>query len=273
MHRSVGDGVVPQPREPAARVGAQPHVLAVVLAQAHHHEHLLPREHVLDRPLDHARGQHREHGVVAREDLAAEAAAHERAHHAYVLAWNLEGRCNGGGGLAHHLQRVMHRHLAVALPHGHGGVHLHRVVVLDGRVVHRVDGARRGLQALVDVAAPRVGLVARVDGGRRVGVAHVGIEADARLGRVVAHLHQRGRMARLLDGLGHHKADELAVVVNDGVLQQRRGAREAVLRRFGRGRRHLGHVLVREHQQHAGRFFCRRGVDVAHPPGRYRAAQ
>jgi hypothetical protein len=55
------------------------------------------------------------------------------------------------------LRRVVDGDLAVALPDGDGGVHLHGVVVLVGRRVGLLDLRLRAAECLVEVALVAVG--------------------------------------------------------------------------------------------------------------------
>ncbi len=245
------------------------------------------------RPLDVAVELSRTPGQAdilgIQEDLGAESAAHVGRDHAHLVLGQAhdEGRHQQPLDvrvLVGHVQRVLVIGAAVAADgrarlHGVGnqavvdqvqlgdvgstGEHgIHGSLVADGPFVAVVVGG--------DVVHHRAGHAA----GRRVGHQHHGGQ------RVVVHLHQLGRVARLLQRLGHDHGDLVAHVAHgvqrqDGMRRLLHGLAVGAGDQPAAGQavdlvgRHVG---AREHADDAGRGPGRVGGHGAHTRMRVRRA-
>ena len=110
--------------------------------------HLRAGQHDAHRALERARPQHRQHDLVLRAQAGPKAAAHIRRHDANLVGLHLEHAAEIFLDVLHALGLVVHRELAVIVPHRRRGEQFHRIVVLGrnevfGHVAH--SGGRKGL--------------------------------------------------------------------------------------------------------------------------------
>ena len=249
--------------EAAVARGAEGDALDRVRAVADAVVHLAPRQHQLDRPPRHAGAERRQRHVRPGAQPGAEGAADEGRDDADVLGRDAE---HGGELVGHvvHPLRLVPQGQAVAVPGRDRGVHLDRVVVLARDHVGLVDLDLGGREGSFGIAAPRlvrldlalVGLLVRRV--HRLGAADVGGRGLGRVGDA----HQPRRVGGLLEGLGDHERDRLALMVHPVVLEHVQAltdgwVREALVRSVGEPRR----VAVGQDREHAGRPFGLRRVD------------
>jgi hypothetical protein len=159
---------------------------------------LLPRDCELHRTLQVLRTHGREHDVRARCALRAEAAANVPGNDANLPCLEPEHLRDGLRDAPGALVRVVQREPAV-LPDRDRGVRLHRIVVLGGSRVRRIDRDRRRCERLLDVTLLGVGREVRVDLVRLVEPRVVRAELDVVLGDLVVDVDEARRMARGLE--------------------------------------------------------------------------
>ncbi len=236
-------------------------------------EDLLARQRELDRPPGELGELARRDLVGERVELAAEAAAHRRRHHADVRLRHVEDLGEQPVDVVGRLGRGPERELAVGAPLGQRRVLLHRQV----RVALEVE----------DVLADEVGRrerrlhVAELERHRLVHVRPVAVLVDAHLRvlqrildghegaqRLVLHLDQLGRaLGRLLVHRGHRRdrvADHAHLLHAERFL---------VLRHRQDAELHARQVVPGDHRVDAGQRAGARRVDALDERVRMRAAQ
>ena len=169
--------------------------------------HLLAAQHQLDRPADQPRRQDAENLRPGQQPFEPNPPPRKG-----LRIWmfsggmpNEPGRrpCGHGQALARRVDRQ-----PVAVPGGHDGVRLHRVVVL-GRASHRSRrsaGPPRQGRPRHRRAAPRPGCRRRPPAGRSSRSPSRSTRAGSRL---IARRQQRGAFGRGLQRLGDHDGDRL----------------------------------------------------------------
>src|SRR5262245_23757525 len=218
-------------------------------------EHLLASQGNPYRPLEHARSHYGQGRRVLRSQPETECATHVGGKYAQLVFFNAEDVAEIVVHVLRALRLVVDGESTVILTHYGGREHLHRVVVLGGRVVltrMTVHGPLEG--------APRI--AAR---GRRRRDTFPGLRFEftsqerSKVGGVLASfvldVHECGRVTRLLEGLRYHQGYRLRAEVNFRVLQP--------AERRARGRDFIiplpvracesGRVLVADYSQHSGR--------------------
>ena len=268
-HRRGGQRVVRDGGEAAIAGRAHGDALLGARAPADRAEHLRPLQHQLDGPPHLARGHRRQHHMRPHRALAAEPAAHERAHHTEFVRRQAKRLGDGAAHTRDVLRAVVQRE-RIALPHRDGRVGLHGVVRFHGRTVDGLDALRCLRHAGNHVAACGIGrLPLHLAGRVRIGAGGFEIEPRRLLRNLHAH-HARCGL-RMFQRVAHHQRDGLAVVMHLIVLQQRQ---HAPGRRFQRGLATVGQArcaLMRHHQQHAGHGLRDMGIDPRDPTGRHGA--
>ena len=233
-------------------------------------ERLAAVGHPLDVAVELACGPGQAHVLRVQEDLGAEAAAHVRRDHAHLVLGQAqhEGRHEQPlhvRVLVADVQRVLVARSVVAAD---GRARLHGVgdeAVVDQVELGDVRGAgKRGIDSALVADGPLVAVVVGGDvvQGRAGHTASRGIgHADHGGQHVVVHLHQLGRVARLLLREGHDHGHMVAHVAHlalrqDGVLWLLHGLAIGAGDEPATGQavdvvgRHIG---AGEHAQHAGR--------------------
>ncbi len=256
-----GQRVVDDGRQPALLVGAEPDPAARRRPAAGHQVRLRTRQRQLDRPPRQPGGGDGEGHVRPGARLAAEPAPDVRRQHVHPVAGQAELLREHLLDAVGVLRGVVHGEV-VAVPRGHGGVRFERVVVLGRRAVDGLHGGRGPSQSGSHVPNDRRRLLQhRVSRGVGGLIRH---RQDGGLWRV-AGLHEPGGVFSLLLRLGHDDGDRLAVPEDAIGIQDRqahRGGADRCPERGVRARRsHRRRVLVRHHQQHAGRRERPGGVD------------
>ena len=256
-------------RQLSVAARSQQHALLGERPAADRSEHLRSGQRELYRPLELPRGDRGQNHVRPHRALATEAATDERRNDAHIVRRNTERL---GDRLAHArdiLRRVVERE-PIAFPTRDGGVRLHRVVMFHRRRVHRLDADLRLCNSGVEIA-PRERCRRTPRLLRNIGVASRLIEAEHWRLQLVEYAQKRRGIGRALESVGDDQRDRLSVVMNDVVLQQRE--------RAPRGRIDSGHavlrqgrrVLVRKHEQDAGRARGTGAVDPADAATRHGA--
>ena len=150
------DRVMLQRGEPAVGIHSQAQTLLRGAAVADGPEHLVARQHQLDRPPKHARGKNGQDVRAVHDRLRAEAAAEEGAAQKHVLGRNAEkGRKPRLGHRDCLVRRVDGQ--PVAVPFGDDGMRLHRVVILDRGFVLGVDPLHGGGMTGGEIALLEIG--------------------------------------------------------------------------------------------------------------------
>ena len=234
----------------ALAIGAEAQPLDRRGAVADEGEHLLPGCRELHRPPAELRGQRGDDHGRLRRALRAEAASDVRRDHPHAVgieAEDLGDRVSRARGA---LVGVVDGELA-AFPARNRRVGLHRVVVLGGRLVGRVDRDLRAGERGVDVALVGLGRKARVDLLGRLELRVVVGELHVVLGGVVGDPDAARPLPRRLERIGDHRRDDLAAIGHVGRLEDEQ---LAVVDLFERRS-----VLVRQHLDDECRMRrCRR---------------
>ena len=218
------------------------------------------------RPLQHARRQHGQDHFSPHRQLAAEAPADVAAHDAHLLLRDLQRVGDALLRTLQQLRRAMHDH-AVALPPGDRRVRLHLRVDVHRRRVLDVHLHVRTREAGVEVALAAVRLLAFVLAGSLCLVEMVLQQVLARH-RLVLHVHQQARRARLFERLGDDEGRRHAVVRHDGVAET--GMRTVEALALGEAEaRLLRRVEVRHHHDDARSALGFSGVDGNDAPATY----
>ena len=256
-------------RQLSVAARSQQHALLGERPAADRSEHLRSDQRELYRPLELPRGDRGQNHVRPHRALATEASTDERRNDAHIIRRNAERL---GDRLAHArdiLRGVVERE-PIAVPTRDGGVRLHWMVMLHRRRVHRLDADFRLRNSGLEIA-PREGCWCTPRLLRSIGVASRLIEAKHRRLQLVEYAQKRRGIGRALESVGDDKRDRLSVVMDDVVLQQRQCAPR---RRIDRGHavlRQSRRVLVRKHEQDAGRARGDGAVDPADAAARHGA--
>ncbi len=240
----------------AVGAGAEAHGLPRRRAMADRAEHLLAPRHQLHRAADQARGHDPEHLRRPNHALGAEAAAEKGG--ADVDAARLDAEQPGDAALRHrHALTRRIQDQVVAVPFRHDGVRLHRVVVLGGRFVARLDPPLGRGEAGRHVAVPGIALLADADRGGHEPLAR--IQSDA--GRLdgIGRAQQCRTLGRRLQGVADHHGDRLAGVADPVILQQIQLEGERFADIVGMARE-PGRVAGRHHRDDPG--MGAGGIDV-----------
>ena len=218
-------------------------------------EHLLACEGQLHRAVRDPRRQGGQHGVRMGRQLGAEAAADIAADDPDVVLRHVEHRGQDRLPAVQHLVGAEQDELA-ATPIGQRRVRLHHGMGLQGRRILHLDLHRcrriRGVRVARRRVGRRVATILRGDGPVDV-VGEGGIDGVGR----VADLDRIGGGPRLLEGLGHHAGDGLAVMA-DAIVDEFGADLLALLPLF-RG------VAIGQHRDHAGHPLGDGGVERRDP--------
>ena len=233
-------------------------------------EGLLPRQEELDRPRGLPRQERRDHGVLARLELGAEATAHVVADDPDLGHGQAERPGRSGLDGVDPLGRLPQRQ-PVAVPAGDAAVQLERGVELAlGAEAPLDDHIRRGepgghVTPLVGGRLPHP--VAALVHLRRFGRESVALVGDEREDLVVDPDRRQG-VPGLVRGLGGDRGHRLALVAADRIEQRCRDPAAVAPRHVLR----LG-ARAGQHRDDAGQRLGRRGVDAPHPGVGVGAAQ
>lgn len=224
--RGLFDDVVHQRGDAAVVIGAQPDPLDGRRAVADEREHLLACQCEFHGPTVAAlRREDRQYVVRVRCTLRAESAADMWCDHADLLGFQAEDRRQRLAHRVHALRRVVQhdsRFAAVPeVPLRDARMRLHRVVVLDRRLVGLVDGHRGLRERGLHIAVVGVGFFAAVDLVGRVQTRVIG----AQFGVVWLLQILDADQSRCFPGgfgrLGEYAADDLTTEMHAVVLQDR----------------------------------------------------
>ena len=250
-----GQHVMPDRLDMPFGVGADADPLHRVGTVGGNVEDLLPGEGDLHRPAGLTRADRGQDGVCIHPQLGAEAAADIAADDADISERQPEGPGDRLLRLVEHLVGGEDRE-PVALPHRDGGMRLHHRVALQRRGVGHVEPYRGGAEGADEIAICGVGRALRLLGHfREAGIGGQRVFPGL---PVVLHAHPVGRRARLLEGLGDHQRDRLAVMPHFRAGKHGAGlamVAAALWRRVPPG----------QHLDHAGQGFGGGGVDGGDP--------
>ena len=185
-------------------------------------------------------------GRIAPADFAAETAAEKGRDYPNIFHFEIEDIGQRMGGQVNGLRGIVHRHAAVLVPNGDGGMRLNRVVVVARRAVNMVDTRFRLRESLVRVADLDFRRFAHdVVGHHSLGFR--AFERNIRRLGVVLHRDQRRGMLRSLQRFGDDYGHGLAVPMHIGVLHDRKIAQRKALADIveihNRRRFHPGYIL------------------------------
>jgi hypothetical protein len=145
---------------------------------------------------------------------------------------------------------------------------LHRIVILRGRLVVRVDQVRRSSDPGRHVTRVEAGFGADPD--RRRFISDAAIEPDARRFRLVSRGQQARALGRGFERFGHHQCDRLLGIANPVVLQRLDAEAEHAVLLVGIERQRRP-VCRRDHLDHARMCLGCGDVERGYPAARDRA--
>ena len=268
--RGGGSAFVSQRRELAVLLRSERHRLHRLWPSADHAEHLLPREHQLDRTPDLLRCQRGDDHVRPGRPLAPERAAHELRHDVHVLFRNRERVGNLVAYREHPLRRVIERHAIGRVPEGDGRVRLHRAVRLGRHFVRLLDARVRLAHSPGGIAVRGIGLLLASPGDDVVGKSPIEgvLYPDRRRFRLRAHAHEQGGVSGALQRIGHRDGHRL-IAEKDPIVLER--LHHAVGRFAVQLARQTNCVARRDDRQHARLALGRTGIDLDEAPPRHAA--
>ena len=150
------DDIVADRQDVAVPIGAQANALDGVRTMGGDVEDLLTGQRGLHRSLQLACRDRRQDGVGVHPQLAAEAAADERADQPHILDRHFQGRGDRVLPLVERLVRGVQGQF-IAIPHGQRGMRLHHRMALQGRGVSNVHLHRRRGEGRCEITHGTVG--------------------------------------------------------------------------------------------------------------------
>ena len=215
---------------------------------------LLPRQRDFHRALELPRRDRRQDRIGIDPELAAEAAADERADQPHILDRNFQGCRDDLLPLIEHLVRGVQDQL-VAVPHRERGMRLHHGVTLQRGGVGHVELHRSGGECACEITHRTVGCRAHRFGcGTRASIEVVAQRVFS-VRPIVFDVDQVSGRPGLLKTFGNHEGNRLAVTRHLRAGEHRMGF--AVIAGALRGR-----VAMGENQQRRPGAFSAARVSI-----------